>query len=123
MDSCLSKKDSRALRFWNHYIKILNKQRVNTPANRWYIKHPEHYTTSLSNKKLPLHTVKNLTGYFIKTDKSTDLKDWQYRQIVRAIQNLFKIINRPWFKQIDWRYIAHTLALLRYQFLFECKQM
>ncbi len=104
MDNCLSEKDGGVHRFWDNYIKELHKQGVKPPTDRWYIKHSERYIADFEDKKLKKHTPDDVTNYLTKMGRSTYLKEWQYKQIVDAIQKLFGSVDVPWFTQFDWKY-------------------
>ena len=91
-------------RFWDRYIELLIKQGVKESAHRWYVMRAEHYIQAFPDKKLAQHTAEDITAYLEKMGRSGDLQDWQYRQLVDAIRNLFLIITNRWEKEIDWQY-------------------
>ena len=91
-------------RFWDRYIKLLVKQGVKESAQRWYVLRAEHYIKTFPDKKLAQHTAADITGYLEKMGRSGHLIDWQFRQAVVAIRNLFLIITNKWEEQIDWQY-------------------
>ena len=91
-------------RFWDRYLELLLKQGVKESAQRWYVLRAEHYIKTFPDKKLARHTAQDITGYLEKMGRCGDLLDWQFRQAVDAIRNLFLIITNRWEKEIDWQY-------------------
>ena len=91
-------------RFWDRYIELLVKQGVKESARRWYVMRAERYIQAFPNKKLALHTAADITNYLEEMGRSGGLKDWQYRQMVDAIRNLFLTITNRWENTIDWQY-------------------
>ena len=104
MDSHVSKRGGPVGRFWDRYIESVNKQGVTPPVDRWYVRRSEQYITAFPDKKLVAHTPNDVTNYFANLGRDTSLKDWQFAQVVDAIQNLFKMVGAKWFDQVDWRY-------------------
>ena len=99
-----SKTGDPVSRFWDRYIESVRKQGVKPPVDRWYVRRSEQYITAFSDKKLVAHTANDVTNYFANLGRDTSLKDWQFAQVVDAIQNLFKMVGPNWFDQVDWRY-------------------
>jgi len=93
-----------ASRFWDNYIEALHRQGINEPVDRWYVKRSEQYISAFPDKKLALHTPDDVTGYFSKFGRMSNIKDWQFEQIVNAIQILFKLIDARWLNQVDWQF-------------------
>ena len=104
MDKRESKSSDPVQRFWDRYVELLVKQGVKPTACRWYVLRAEQYIKSLPDKKLADHSVSDITDYLEKTGRSDQLQDWQYRQLVDAIRNLFLIITNKWETEIDWQY-------------------
>jgi integron integrase len=91
-------------RFWDRYLELLSKQGVKESTRRWYVLRAEHYIKAFPDRKLARHTAEDITGYLEKMGRSGHLRDWQFRQAVDAIRNLFLIITNKWEKTIDWQY-------------------
>ena len=103
MDKYPSMSGDPAGRFWDRYIELLSKQGVNEAASRWYVMRAEHYINSFPDKKLARHTADDIITYLEKIGRSGGLMDWQFRQVVDAIRNLFLIITNRWENEIDWQ--------------------
>lgn len=104
MDKRMDSSSDPVERFWDKYIELLEKQKIKESAWRWYVMRAEHYIKSFPDKKLAHHTAEDITTYFEKIGRTSELQDWQYRQVIDAIRNLFLIITNRWEKNIDWQY-------------------
>lgn len=102
MDSRKSKADDGTTRFWDRYIKYVQKQGVKGTACRWYVKRVEQYLHAYPDQKLTTHTPELITQFLEGEGRNTALKDWQFVQTIDAIQKLFTMINTPWIDKIDW---------------------
>jgi integron integrase len=91
-------------RFWDRYLELLTKQGIKESAQRWYVLRAEHYIKAFPDKKLAHHTAGDITGYLERMGRSGQLMDWQFRQLVDAIRNLFLNITNRWESEIDWQY-------------------
>ena len=52
---------------------------------------------------------RSLVGYL--ESRSKELEDWQFNQIVGAIQKLFAMLEVPWLDEVDWHHWLHSLSL------------
>ena len=104
MNSRLSKHEDPINRFWDCYIEILHKQKITPPIDRWYVTHSERYIAAYPDKRLASHTVSDVTNYFSSLGRNPRIKANQFKQIVDAIQILFRMIGIHWFQKLDWQY-------------------
>ena len=104
MDIHASKEGDSVSRFWDRYIDSLHKQGIKPPVDRWYVRRSEQYITAFPDKKLATHTLGDVSAYFTNLGRNTSLKEWQFAQVVDAIQNLFKLVGVGWLDQFDWQY-------------------
>ncbi|MFH1581482.1 MAG: hypothetical protein ABIC39_05350 [Pseudomonadota bacterium] len=93
-------------RFWDKYIKYISDQGVKQSITRWYVIRAEHYIKAFQNKRLADHTPGDVNDYLMEQGKLGRIEDWQFRQMVDAIQNLFAMLNTSWFSEVDWKYWA-----------------
>ncbi|MDH5632926.1 MAG: integron integrase [Gammaproteobacteria bacterium] len=111
MDSAAASGSVR--RFWDKYLILLGKNNIKPTAQRWYVRRVEQYIDHYQGVKLSTHTAEHVTDYFREIGSQTTLKDWQYAQVVDAIQLLFGgLIHSPWAKDYDWQHwqaFARTL--------------
>jgi len=99
-----SRSDDPIKKFWDKYIEYIANQGINKQALRWYVLRAEEYIKATSHKKLLQHSPEDVNNYFKVQGRSASLKDWQFCQIVDAIQNLFKLLNVPWLNEVDWQF-------------------
>ena len=90
--------------FWDKYIKCLSDKGVKQSVTRWYVVRAEQYITAFPNKRLSGHKPRDVNEYLKKQGRSGSIQDWQFRQMVDAIQNLFAMLNASWFSEVDWKY-------------------
>lgn len=93
-------------RFWDKYIKYISDQGVKQSIARWYVIRAEQYIKAFSNKRLADHKPGDVNNYLKEQGRSGRINDWQFRQMVDAIQNLFAMLNTSWFSEVDWKYWA-----------------
>jgi integron integrase len=96
--------DESVQRFWDRYLKSLHDQGIGPPADRWHVIRAEHYIRAFPDKRVTEHTPDDVTAYLTRQGRDTALKDWQFRQMVNAIQNLFAVIGASWAVKFDWEY-------------------
>ena len=89
-------------RFWDRYIAHLYKQGVKEKAARWYVIRAEEYIKSIPDKQLAQHTAKEVTDYLESVGRLDGLTDWQFDQIIDAIQNLFLTAGLELSSGVDW---------------------
>jgi hypothetical protein len=88
-------------RFWDRYLKHIHKQGVKEPFDRWFVIRAEHYIKA-SDKRLADHTVDDVQGSLEDLGRKAGMKDWQFRQAVDAIRNLWVIARAPGVEGVDW---------------------
>ena len=71
---------------------------------QWYIIRAKQYIEAFPDKRLATHTADEVTGYLENVGRVGGLKDWQFRQIVDAIQNLFQTAGIDSVDGVDWGY-------------------
>jgi integron integrase len=98
----MSGRDQNSRGFWERYIAFIAGLGVKENARRWYVVRIEHYIKSFPDKTIFDHTPDDVTGYLDKLGRSTKIRDWQYRQVVDAIQKLFQMIQTSWLHDVDW---------------------
>ena len=76
-------------RFWDKYIKYILGQGVKQSVARWYVFRVEQYIKAFPNKRLSEHRPEDVSNYLEKQGRIGRMKDWQFRQMVDALQNLF----------------------------------
>ena len=98
-------------RFWDRYIQYLTDSDVKPSVARWYVIRAEQYINLSPDKQLVEHCPSDVVGYLEKQSRSTKLEDWQFNQIVDAIQKLFAMLQVPWLDEVDWHHWLHSFSL------------
>lgn len=91
-------------KFWDKYISYLGEKGVKPSIVRWYVIRSEQYIKAFPEKRLTDHLSSDVVRYFEKLGRQSKMKDWQYRQVIDAIRNLFEMISAPWFSEVEWQY-------------------
>lgn len=91
-------------KFWDRYIHHLNKKMIRQTVARWYVIRVEQYINYYAGKPLHDHDPDDVTEYFRKLGRNQKIQDWQFRQIVDAIRNLFEMLGAAWIGEVDWQY-------------------
>lgn len=91
-------------RDWASYINYLRKHDVKGKALRWYVKHAENYLKHYDRKETDKHSADDLSNYLTQISKNRYIEDWQFVQIVHAIQILFEVENKELCNSFDWEY-------------------
>ena len=98
-------------RFWDRYIQYVTDNCVNLTIARWYVIRSEQYIKALPDKRLAEHCSADVIDYLEKQGRNASLEDWQFRQIVDAIQKLFAMLEISWLNEVDWQYWLHSFSL------------
>ena len=61
----------------------------------------EPYIKAFPNKRLSDHKPRDINEYLKGKGRVGGIQDWQFRQIVDAIQNMFAMLNPSWFSEVD----------------------
>jgi integrase len=90
---------------WDQYVDLLARKQVPQKARRWYVGHVETFLKALRPESLKALTKDQITGYFQESSSAGNLLDWQFRQLVDAIQLLVvDLAQLPVGREIDWDY-------------------
>jgi len=95
-------------RFWNRYLELLVNQDVKENERVWYARRAEHYLAATKNKKLVRHDALDVEQYLRNLGRESRLAAWQFRQCVRAIQNLHRLVGSPAVGDVDWDHWAEA---------------
>ena len=90
--------------FWDRYVANIRAKGVQSTAARWYVIRAEQYLQAFLHKRLADHTPQDVTDYLEKLGRIGSIADWQYRQTVDALQQLFVTSEVSWVQQFDWAY-------------------
>jgi hypothetical protein len=77
------------------------------------VRRAEQYLKAFAGKRLAEHSVQDVTGYLEGVGRIGRIEDWQFAQVVDAVENLLLTAGAPIARELDWAYwrdSARTLA-------------
>ena len=96
--------DEKIARFWDKFIFQLKRCGIKDSTVRWYVIHAERYIKAHSNLRLSEHSRETMEDYLQEMARQPRLKDWQYKQIIKALQVLFvNLIKASWAVDFPWQ--------------------
>ncbi len=95
---------ARERRFWDNYVKLLHKQGIMPPADRWHVLRAEGFIRAFPGQKLADLSPDEVSTYLQRVGREGNLEGWQYRQVVVAIRILFSTVKPEWLDTFDWEY-------------------
>lgn len=99
---------------WDQYASLLERNRVPEKARPHYVRFVEAFLRDLRPASLSTLTGAQVTAYLKRVSSDSKLADWQFRQVVDAIQLLLvDLAQVSAVKQVDWDYwkeASKTLA-------------
>jgi integron integrase len=100
---------------WDRYVSVLERERIPEKARPHYVRFVEAFLKNVRPKPLSALTGKEVTDYFKRILSTDKLADWQFRQVVDALQLLLvDLAQVSAGKQVDWDYwkeAAKTLSI------------
>jgi len=75
---------------------------VKSPTLCWYVHHAETYLKAFPDKRLAHHSFQDVTGYLEQLGRLDRIADWQFAQIVDAIEILLITAGVAVVSEIDW---------------------
>ncbi|MBK1649640.1 integron integrase [Rhabdochromatium marinum] len=88
--------------FWDQFISRARQMGVKENALQWLVRRAEAYLAAFPDKRLQQHTLEDVTGYLEQVGRLDRMSDWQFVQIIDAIQNLLMTAKAPAVTQVDW---------------------
>jgi len=88
--------------FWDKFISKTASYNIKPESARWYVRHAEAYIKTFPDKRLLSHTAPDLASYLDEKGRNINISDWQFRQIVTALEILFSMIAVNWHKTFPW---------------------
>gem|GEM_PF-2995019 len=71
---------------------------------RWHVRRAEQYLKAFPDKRLAEHSAEDVAGYLEEAGRKDGIADWQFVQIVDAIQNLLQTAGAQVADEVDWMY-------------------
>ena len=88
---------------WDRYLEVLIRRGVPETMRPWYVRRVEGFLKARRPVSLSQVTAEEIAGYLQEVSAQAQLADWQFRQLVDALQLLFvDLAQCPAGKAIDW---------------------
>jgi integron integrase len=97
--------------FWDRYIQYLLQKDIKPTIARLYVIRAEQYINSLPDRKLADHGPQDVNNYLKQQGENSQIADWQFLQVVDAIQKLWEMLKVDWLQQVDWQHWLHSVSL------------
>ncbi|RYU58627.1 integron integrase [Methylolobus aquaticus] len=81
---------------------MLHESGIKPPFDRWFVLRAEQYVAAHPARKLKDHKPRHVADYLGEIGRRGELKDWQFRQVIDAIQKLFELAGVDWLGEVDW---------------------
>ena len=72
-------------RFWDRFVARARKKGGKEPAMRWHVRRAEQYLNAFAGRRLPEHSVQDVTGYLESVGRIGGIEDWQFVQMASII--------------------------------------
>ncbi len=90
---------------WDQYVDLLARKRIPEKARRWYVARVEAFLRACNPVSVRALTKEQITDFFQDASRDGKLADWQFRQLVDAIQLLVvELAQAPVGREVDWDY-------------------
>lgn len=90
--------------FWDRYLERLVNKQVKESARQWYVRRAEQFIRAAKGRKLAAHTADDINRYLEAQGRKDRIADWQFQQIIDAIQILFETVGAACVTEVDWQY-------------------
>ena len=99
--------------FWDQFLAALQRRQIKQGQQKWYALRVEQYISHYHPLSLQDHSPQQLTPYLTQSGRNGRLKDWQFGQVVDALNVLFvDVLALPWARDFDWGYWRDTVRKL-----------
>ncbi len=89
--------------FWCTYSNYILSRNVSGHGAEWSIRHAQQFVYNLDGVKLREVDKACLARYFDALGRCLDIRAWQYRQAVTAIEMLFEMLEtNPFVRDFNW---------------------
>jgi integron integrase len=114
MNSVKGKNENWAGSFWQLFLGKLIQLGIDPKQAEWLIKWAEGFAKSMKGP-LASRSAADVLLYLEKVAKRPNIKDWQVKQAVQALQHLYQDqYDSAWARKWQWdKAEAHALALLK----------
>jgi integron integrase len=90
---------------WDRYLDLLARRGVPEKFRRWYVRRVEDFLKAVRPGSLARLSAEQVTSYLQNASGRPGLADWQFRQVVDALQLLLvDLAQVPAAKSVEWAY-------------------
>ena len=101
----VNRRESGRPSHWDQYHELLLKKKVPQEAMRWYVARVEAFLKEVQPESVRQVTAQEVNDFFDRKSRDTALEDWQFAQLVDAIQILLvDLAYAPATSGVDWAY-------------------
>lgn len=99
---------------WDKFLTALNRKFKNSARMRWTVIRAEHYLRADRDTPFSARDAGHVSAYLARVAEHGQVADWQFRQIIEALEILFvEITQAAWAGSVDWKYWYRRAAALR----------
>ncbi len=90
---------------WHQYLDLLDRKEVPPAARRGYVARVEGFLGEMGGTPVRSLAPAAVNAFFDKVAREGQLADWQFRQLVDAVQLLLvDLADTPAGREVDWGY-------------------
>ncbi len=90
---------------WDQYLSVLERRRVPENQRQWYMRRAEAFVEAVKPARMGEVSAEQITAFFHDHAREQRLSEWQFRQMVDAVQLLLVDLSRsPGAAEVDWDY-------------------
>lgn len=99
--------------FWDRYIRAVQDAGVPEYRQRWYVIRVKEFLKAHAKTRLRDQQPDKVKGYLQELGGKGTLQDWQFIQVVHALEILFaQVIRAEWAGDVDWQYYKQAAKTL-----------
>jgi integron integrase len=90
---------------WTHFLTLLRERGIKESSARWHVFRAEQFLKTRPDGDPTAFAAEEIAGYLRAAGGNARLEDWQYRQVVEALEVLFAcVLELPWAATFDWSF-------------------
>jgi hypothetical protein len=90
----LQRREARQRSGWSQYLSVLEGQRVPDAQRQWYVRRAEAFVEAVRPARMGEVSAEPITAFFHRYGHEQRLSEWQFRQMVEAVQLLLVDLAR-----------------------------
>ncbi len=90
---------------WDRYLSVLERHRVPENQRQWYMRRAEAFIDAVKPMRMGEVAAEQITAFFLGHAREQRLSEWQFRQMVDAVQLLLiELTVSAGARELDWDY-------------------